>query len=97
MSRRDIRGVLLGQHAGVLLPLLAAGAVVGALATWLVTPSLVRSDTGAQPIPVALPDWPWAAEGVVFAVLLAGCALAVTVVVIVQARRADAAHLRVTS
>ena len=33
MSRRDIRTALLGEHAAVLLPLLAAGAVVGALAT----------------------------------------------------------------
>jgi hypothetical protein len=97
MSRRDIRAVLLGQHAGVVLPLLAAGAAVGALATWLVAPLLVRSDTGAQPIPAALPEWPWAAEIGVLALLAAGCALAVTVVVAVQARRADAAHLRVTS
>ena len=53
MSRRDIRAVLLGQHAGVLLPLLAAGAAVGALATRLVAPLLVRSDTGAAPVPAA--------------------------------------------
>ncbi|WP_410820968.1 FtsX-like permease family protein [Micromonospora sp. 050-3] len=95
MSRRDIRAVLLGQHAGVLLPLLAAGAVVGALATGVVAPLLVRSDTGATPIPATQPHWPWPAEAALLAVLLAGCVLAVAVAVTVQVRRADAAHLRV--
>ncbi|MEU7944576.1 permease [Micromonospora taraxaci] len=95
MSRRGIRAVLLGQHAGVLLPLLAAGAAVGALATGVVAPLLVRSDTGAAPVPAAQPHWPWPAEAALLAVLLAGCMLAVAVVVTVQVRRADAAHLRV--
>ncbi|WP_405426032.1 permease [Micromonospora sp. NBC_00617] len=95
MSRRGIRAVLLGQHVGVLLPLLAAGAAVGALATRIVAPLLVRSDTGAAPIPAAQPQWPWPAETALLAVLLAGCLLAVAVVVTVQVRRADAAHLRV--
>ncbi|MGC4821400.1 FtsX-like permease family protein [Micromonospora sp. DT63] len=95
MSRRGIRAVLLGQHVGVLLPLLAAGAAVGALATRVVAPLLVRSDTGAAPIPAAQPQWPWPAETALLAVLLAGCLLAVAVVVTVQVRRADAAHLRV--
>ncbi|MEU4335525.1 FtsX-like permease family protein [Micromonospora lupini] len=95
MSRRGIRGVLLGQHAGVLLPLLAAGAAIGALATRVVAPLLVRSDSGAAPVPAAQPHWPWPAEAALLAVLLVGCLLAVAVVVAVQARRADAAHLRV--
>jgi hypothetical protein len=97
MSRGQIRAVLLGQHAAVVIPLVAAGAAVGAFTTRVVAPLLVRSDTGAAPNPAALPEWPWAAEGVLLAVLLAGCALAVTIVVTVQARRADAAHLRVAS
>ncbi|MEV4119631.1 permease [Micromonospora sp. NPDC049645] len=96
MSRRGIRAVLLGQHAGVLLPLLAVGAAVGALATRVVAPLLVRSDTGAAPVPAAQPHWPWPAEAALLAALLAGCVLAVAVVVTVQVRRADAAHLRVT-
>ncbi|WP_433268223.1 permease [Micromonospora vinacea] len=94
MSPRGIRAVLLGQHAGVLLPLLAAGAAVGALATRVVAPLLVRSDTGAAPVPATQPHWPWPAEAALLAVLLAGCMLAVAVVVTVQVRRADAAHLR---
>jgi hypothetical protein len=97
MTRRNIRGVLLGQHAGVLLPLLAAGAIVGALASWIVAPRLVRAETGGLPVPAALPRWPWSAEAALLGLLLAGCLLAVTVVVSIQARRADAAHLRVTS
>ncbi|NJP93879.1 permease [Nonomuraea sp. FMUSA5-5] len=97
MTRREIRAVLLGQHVGILLPLLAVGAVVGALATRVVAPLLVRSDTGAAPVPEVLPVWPWAAEAALLGGLLAGCALAVGAVVAVQARRADAAHLRVAS
>ncbi|MGI5240236.1 permease [Dactylosporangium sp. CA-139066] len=97
LSRRDIRRVLLGQHAGTLLPLLTAGATVGALATVLAAPLLVRSDTGAAPIPAARPQWPWGAEALLLAALLAACALAVAAVVTVQIRRADAAHLRVAS
>ncbi|MGN9788512.1 FtsX-like permease family protein [Nonomuraea sp. ZG12] len=97
MTRREIRAVLLGQHVGILVPLLAAGAVVGALATRLVAPLLVRSDTGAAPVPEVLFVWPWAAEAALLTGLLAGCALAVSAVVVVQARLADAAHLRVAS
>ncbi|WP_330440351.1 permease [Micromonospora sp. NBC_00821] len=95
MTRRGIRAVLLGQHAGVLLPLLVAGAAVGALATRVVAPLLVRSETGAAPVPATQPHWPWPAEAALLAVLLAGCMLVVAIVVTVQVRRADAAHLRV--
>jgi hypothetical protein len=97
MSRRDIRRVLLGQHAGVLLPLLVAGVLVGALAGALVAPLLIRSAGGGVPVPVAEPGRPWAAEAILLAVLLAGCLAAVLTVVTVLARRADAAHLRVVS
>jgi predicted lysophospholipase L1 biosynthesis ABC-type transport system permease subunit len=97
LSRRDIRAALLGEHAAVLLPLLALGTAVGAIATPLVAPLLIRSDTGAAPVPVAVAHWPWGAEAALLAVLLAGCVLAVTATVAAQARRADAAHLRVVS
>jgi FtsX-like permease family len=97
MSRRGIWAALLGEHAAVLLPLLVAGAVVGAVATWVVAPLLIRSDTGAAPVPPAVADWPWGAESVLFGLLVAGSGLAVAAVVTVQARRADAAHLRVAS
>jgi hypothetical protein len=81
----------------VLLPPLLSGAVVGALATFLVAPPMIRSDTGAAPVPAVVAHWPWGREALLFAVLLAGCAVAVTVVAVAQARRADAATLRVTS
>ncbi|WP_433789786.1 FtsX-like permease family protein [Actinoplanes sp. CA-252034] len=97
LTRRDIRTTLLGQHTIVLLPLLLAGAVVGAAATWLVSPLLVRSETGGVPVPAVAPVWPWPAESALLALLLTATALAVASVVVVQSRRADAAHLRVAS
>jgi hypothetical protein len=97
VSRREIRTVLLGQHMAVLLPPLLAGALVGALATYGVAPPMIRSDTGAVPVPPVVPLWPWGREAVLVALLLAGCLLAVTVVATFQARQADAARLRVTS
>jgi hypothetical protein len=95
LSRRDVIGGLLAQHGGVLVLLLVAGALVGALASRAVGPLLIRSDLGARPVPAALARWPWPAEGVLLAVLLIGCTAAVALVVVVQVRRADAAHLRV--
>jgi hypothetical protein len=97
MTRRDIRTTLLGQHTIVLLPMLLAGTAVGAAATWLVSPLLVRSETGGVPIPDAAPVWPWPAESALLTVLLVASALAVASVVVIQSRRADAAHLRVAS
>ncbi|MFG1603142.1 FtsX-like permease family protein [Actinoplanes sp. NPDC049265] len=97
VTRREVRAMLLGQHAGVLLPLLLAGALVGALATAVVAPPMVRAETGATPIPAPAGVWPWAAEGALLGLLVVACALAVTVVVIAQTRRADAAHLRVAT
>ena len=41
--------------------------------------------------------WPWPAESALLALLLAVSALAVASVVVIQSRRADAAHLRVVS
>jgi len=97
MSRRSIRRALLGEHAAVLLPLLVAGAAVGALGTRVVAPLMIRSDTGGAPVPAAHAHWPWGTEAILLGLLVAGAALAVFAVVTVQARRADAAHLRVAS
>jgi hypothetical protein len=95
VRRRGVVGGLLAQHGGVLVLLLGAGAVVGALAARVVGPLLIRSDVGAAPVPAARTRWPWPAEGVLLLVLLAGCTLAVALVVLVQVRRANASHLRV--
>ncbi|KUL28593.1 FtsX-like permease family protein [Actinoplanes awajinensis] len=97
MTGREIRTTLLAQHAFVLFPLLAAGALVGALGTLTVAPLLVRAETGAPPIPAVTPAWPWGAELLLLALLVAGCTLAVGVVAGVQARRAGAAQIRVVS
>jgi hypothetical protein len=97
MTRREIRTTLLGQHAAILLPLLAVGTLVGVLGTWLITPLLVRSETGAAPLPTVAPSWPWAPELLLLGLLVAGCALSVGVVASIQSRRAGAAQLRVES
>ncbi|MEV7623797.1 FtsX-like permease family protein [Actinoplanes sp. NPDC089786] len=97
MTRREVRAMLFGQHAGILAFLLIAGALVGGLATVIVAPPMVRAETGAAPIPVAHPVWPWASEALLLALLVLACAVLVTVVVLAQTRRADAAHLRVAT
>ena len=97
MSRRDIRATLLAEHGAVLLPLLVAGAVVGGVGSRIVAPLLIRSDVGAAPVPAAAARWPWAAESALLCLLIVGSALAITAVVTIQTRRADAAHLRISS
>ncbi|MFI5960270.1 FtsX-like permease family protein, partial [Cryptosporangium sp. NPDC051539] len=97
LSRRHLRAMLLGEHAVVLLPVLVLGAVVGAAANWVLAPLMVRSDTGAVAVPPAATQWPWAAGTALLAVLIVGGGLAVAAAVTIQARRADAAHLRVAS
>ncbi len=95
LPRRSVLGSLLAQHGGVLVLLLAAGGLVGAVVSWSVGPLLIRSDLGAAPVPGAVAHWPWPAEAGLLALLLAGGLSVVFVVVAVQVRRADAAHLRV--
>ncbi|MBU2665036.1 ABC transporter permease [Actinoplanes bogorensis] len=97
VSRRGIRRALIGEHALIVLPLLAAGAGVGALTSALIAPLLIRSETGAAAVPAATADWPWGAEALLLTGLIGACGLITGAVVLVQARRADAAHLRVAS
>jgi hypothetical protein len=94
LSRRNVLRGLLVQHGGLLALLVVAGAVVGAVVSWAVGPLLIRSDVGAAPVPAALARWPWPAEGSLIAVLLLGGTAAVALVIAVQLRRADHAHLR---
>jgi hypothetical protein len=95
VPRRSVLVGLLAQHGGVLTLLLSTGAVIGTLASWAVAPLLIRSELGARPVPAALVSWPWSAELGLLAVLLIGGTATVALVVAVQVRRADAAHLRV--
>ncbi|MEV6349764.1 FtsX-like permease family protein [Actinoplanes sp. NPDC051851] len=94
LTRREIRTTLLAQHAVALLPLLAMGAAVGALATRLLTPLLVRSDTGAVPVPGVVPLWPWPTESTLLAFLLVAVAGLLATVVLLQTARSTAAPLR---
>lgn len=96
-SRRGILGGLLAQHGGLLVLLLGAGGLVGVLAARVIAPLLVRSETGAAPVPAALADRPWAAEGALLAVLLGTCAAATALVLVLRVRRADPTDLRTTT
>ncbi|MBT0769586.1 ABC transporter permease [Kineosporia sp. J2-2] len=87
LPRRTVRGLLLAQHGGLLVLLVAAGAVVGAVATRLVGPLLIRSDLGAPPIPGPLVVWPWFPETVLVFGLLAACLVVVRAVAQAQVRR----------
>ena len=98
MSRRDIRaGAARPARRASCCRCSSAGAAVGALATRVVAPLLIRSDTGAAPSRPRCRTGRGPPRPPCSALLLAGCALAVAAVVTVQARRADAAHLRVAS
>ena len=94
MSRRQIRASLVGQHVLVLVPLSVAGTAVGALATRIIAPLLIRSDTGAVPVPAVTPVWPWATEALLSGGLVIGCIIAVGVAVRLHVRGSDAARLR---
>jgi hypothetical protein len=94
LRRSDVRRGLLAQHGGVLLVLLAAGAAVGAGATRLLAPVLVRSDTGGLPVPAVRPLWPWGAEGALLAAYVVGCLAVASVVVVRRVRRSDPTALR---
>jgi hypothetical protein len=77
LSRRDAGRLQRAEHLLVLLPLTLVGTLVGALASVLVGPHLVRSDVGAAPVPAAVVAWPWRAELAVVGAMVAG-ALALT-------------------
>ena len=76
VSRRDVWRVQVAEHLALFVPLVVVGAVVGAGATLLLGPHLIRSDLGAAPVPSAVVAWPWPAE----ALLLGGLLLATVVV-----------------
>ena len=95
LRRSEVRRGLIAQHVAVLALLVLAGAAVAAIATRVLGPLLVRSDTGADPVPGVRPLWPWPAEAAVLGVLLLGVAAVVIALVVRRVRSADAVWLRV--
>ena len=94
VPRRALARVLLLQHGVVTALSVVIGAALGALASVQLAGRLVRSETGAAPVPVARVQWPWPAETAVVLGLLAGCALVAVPVTAALVRRAGAAQLR---
>jgi len=94
LTRRSARRLLLAEHVAFLVPLLLVGALVGAAASVLLGPSLIRSDLGAAPVPAALLAWPWPAQLGLLGGLLLGCVVVAGVAAFLHVRRADAAQLR---
>ena len=95
LRRRDVRRGLLAQHGALLVVLVALGAAVGWACARLLAPLLIRSDTGAEPVPGVLALWPWGSEAALLAAYVVGCVAVAAAVAVSQARRADSAHLRV--
>jgi predicted lysophospholipase L1 biosynthesis ABC-type transport system permease subunit len=94
LTRPAVLGCLLGQHGAVLVLLVLSGTAVGAAASVVLAPLLVRSDVGAAPVPPALVRWPWGAEAGLVAGLAAGVVVVTALVAVRHVRRAEARHLR---
>ena len=95
LRRRDVRRGLLAQHGALLVVLVALGAAVGWACARLLAPLLIRSDTGAEPVPGVLALWPWGREAALLSAYVLGCVAVAAAVAASQASRADSAHLRV--
>lgn len=94
LPRADARRLLLTEHAAFLGPLVLLGFLVGAVASWLLGPLMVRSDSGSAPVPAAVADWPWVAAAVVVGGAVLGSALVTWAVAVRQVRASDHAGLR---
>jgi len=94
LTPRTARQVLLVEHAAFLVPLVVAGALVGAAAAVALAPHLIRSDLGAAPVPDAVVAWPWVTEALLVAGMLAGSLAITAVATAVHVRRSDPAQLR---
>jgi len=94
LTHREVARLVLLEH-GILLGLVVlTGAVVGAVASIALGPSLVRSDVGVAPVPPALLVWPWSREAVAVTGVLVGCLLIAAVITFVVVRRSGPAQLR---
>ena len=95
LTRPSARRLLLAEHVAFLVPLVVVGAVVGAAASVLLGPSLIRSDLGAAPVPEALLAWPWPVQLGLLGGLVLGCVVIASVASVLHVRRAETAQLRV--
>ena len=94
LTRGGARRLLFAEHVAFLVPLVLIGALVGAVASVALGPSLVRSDIGAEPVPEAVVVWAWSAQAALVAGLLLGCFVIAAVVATLHVRRAETAQLR---
>ena len=94
LTRQDSRRLLIAEHGAFLVPLVLAGAIIGAAAAVALGPHLIRSDLGAAPVPSAVVAWPWAAEAILVGGLLVGALIITAVMTAYHVRRAEPARLR---
>jgi len=94
LTRGGAWRLLFAEHVAFLVPLVLIGALVGAVASVALGPSLIRSDIGAAPVPEAVVVWAWSAQAVLVAGLLLGCFVIAAVVAALHVRRAETAQLR---
>lgn len=94
LPRRGAQRLLLAEHATFLVPLVLLGFLVGAAASWLLGPLMVRSDLGAAPVPAAVADWPWLTAALVLGGAVLASALVTWLVAVRQVRASDRAGLR---
>ncbi len=67
---------------------------MGALATVLVGPHLVRSDVGAAPVPEAVVAWPWRAELAVVGAMVVSALVVTWLLSTLVVRRSGPSQLR---
>ncbi|MBB6626030.1 permease [Nocardioides sp. KIGAM211] len=94
LPRGGARRLVGVQHAVLLVALVVTGVGVGAGAALAFSRDLVRSEDGTAPVPSAVLVWPWAAEALLAAGLVAGCLVIAAVAATSQVAAADPALLR---
>lgn len=94
LTRAEARRLVFLEDGILLGFLVVTGALVGAIASVVLGPDLIRSDIGVAPVPAALPVWPWVRELVVVLGGLGGCLVIAAVMSAILVRQRDAAEIR---
>lgn len=94
LERGSARRLVLTEHTILLSVLILTGALVGAVASLALGPSLIRSDVGIAPVPGAVLEWPWVRGVAVVAGGLLGCLIIAAVVTAFAVRRSGVVQLR---